>query len=174
MKKNFIFALFKTLPFIFLLCSCNDNGGQSQSYDGRTYDISKNQDGSVVAISSLNNNYYNSFSDADKEKIVKGKWFVGAFTSDDGYDYESVYTNSIEAYVGLLSINDLGLLEYNNVWTLTPSTSKNDVIYTVGSDGTVYSDSIGKTKYVRPVLYLDSNIKITDGKGSKEEPYVVE
>ena len=58
MKKNFIFALFKTLPFIFLLCSCNDNGGQSQSYDGRTYDISKNQDGSVVAISSLNNNYY--------------------------------------------------------------------------------------------------------------------
>lgn len=122
----------------------------------------------------LNNDYYKSFSDKEKENIVKGKWYVGSFTSDDDYDYNSIYKESIEAYVGLLNINDLGLLEYNNVWTLTPSTSKKDVIYTIGSDGTVYSDSIGKTKYIRPALYLNSNIKITGGKGSKDEPYVME
>ena len=122
----------------------------------------------------LNNEYYKSFSDLEKERIVKGKWYVGSLISEDEYDYESVYKQSVESYVGLLSINDLSLLEYNNVWTLTPSTSKQDLVYTVGSDGTVYSDAIGKTKYVRPVLYLNSNIKIIGGKGSKEEPYVME
>ena len=122
----------------------------------------------------LNKDYYNSFSDSDKEKIVKGKWYIGNYVADDGYNYDSIYESSIEAYIGLLNMNDIGVLEYNNVWTLTPSNSKKDVIYTIGSDGTVYPDSVKKTKYVRPVLYLDSNIKIASGKGSKEGPYVME
>ena len=122
----------------------------------------------------LNGEYYKSFSDADREKIVKGKWYVGIYSADDEYDYSSIYESNIEAYVGLLNMNDIGVLEYSNVWTLTPSSSKKDIIYTIGSDGTVYPDSVTKTKYIRPVLYLDSNIRISNGKGSKEEPYVME
>ncbi len=122
----------------------------------------------------LNGDYYKSFADELKEKIVKGKWFVGVYTSDNDYDYNSIYQTSIEANVGLLNIDDLGLLEYENVYTLTPSDSKNSVVYTVASDKTVYSDSVNKNKNIRPVLYLDSNMAIKSGKGSKEEPYVVE
>lgn len=122
----------------------------------------------------LNEEYYNSFLENEKEKIVKGKWYTGVFTSGDGYDYNSIYENSVEAYVGLLNVNDIGLLEYENVFLLTPSDSKNDVIYTVGSDKTLYPDSVKKNKNIRPVLYLNPNIKILSGKGSKEEPYVME
>lgn len=122
----------------------------------------------------LNGTYYKSFSEEDRGKIVKGKWYIGKYVSDNGYDYNSIYESSYEAYVGLLNVNDLGLLEYNSVWTLTPSDGGKDVIYTTSSDGNVYTDSVKKTRYVRPVLYLDSNIEIKGGNGSKEEPYVME
>ena len=142
--------------------------------DKRTFDKKYNTFESSKINTYLNGDYYNSFSAEEKEKIVKGKWYIGKYVSENGYDYNSIYEKNYEANVGLLNINDLGLLEYSNAWTLTPSDAKKDVIYTIGSDGSVYLDSANKTKYVRPVLYLDSNIQVTGGKGSKEEPYVME
>lgn len=122
----------------------------------------------------LNGDYYNSFSESNKEKMVKGKWYTGLFTSEDGYDYNSIYKDSVESYIGLLNINDIGILDYENVFTLTPSDSKKDVIYTIGSDKTIYLDSAKKNKNIRPVIYLNPNTKIVSGNGSKEEPYVME
>ncbi len=140
----------------------------------RIFDKKYNKFESSDIYKYLNGDYYKSFSDELKEKIIKGKWYTGVYTSSNEYDYNSIYESSIEAYVGLLNINDLGLLEYENVYTLTPSDSKNSVIFTVASDNTVYADSVSRNKNIRPVLYLDSNSKIVSGKGSKEEPYVVE
>lgn len=140
----------------------------------RTFDKKYNTFNSSKIFKYLNGDYYNSFSVTDKEKIVKGKWYIGAFTSEDGYDYNSIYKDSVEAYVGLLNINDIAILEYENSFTLTPSNSKKDVIYTIGSDKTIYLDSVKKNKSIRPVIYLNPNIKVTGGKGSKQEPYVVE
>ena len=140
----------------------------------RVFDKKYNTFSSSKLFKYLNGDYYNSFSSSDKEKMVKGKWYTGLFTSEEGYDYNSIYKNSVESYVGLLNINDIGLLEYENVFTLTPSDSKKDVIYTVGSDKTVYLDSSNKNKNIRPVIYLNPNITISSGNGSKEEPYVME
>lgn len=140
----------------------------------RVFDSKYNTFSSSKLFKYLNGDYYNSFSKEDKEKMVKGKWYTGMFTSEDGYDYNSIYKDSVESYVGLLNINDIGILEYENVFTLTPSNSKKDVIYTVGSDKTIYLDSAKKNKSVRPVIYLNPNIRVTSGNGSKEEPYVME
>ncbi len=140
----------------------------------RIFDKKYNKFSTSKLFNYLNGDYYKSISDKGKEKMVKGKWYTGLFVSEDGYDYNSIYKDSVEAYVGLLNINDIGLLEYENVFTLTPSDSKKDVIYTVGSDKTVYLDSASKNKSIRPVIYLNPNITVIGGNGSKEEPYVVE
>ena len=58
MKKNICFLLL----LISALISCGgggDSGNGNSGYDGREYDISTNQDGSLKAISTKEGNYYN-------------------------------------------------------------------------------------------------------------------
>ena len=120
----------------------------------------------------LNNDFYDSIE--DKDKIVEGTWYVGLYTSNDDYDYKTIYGTKFNANVGLLNMNDISLRDYKNTLTLTPSDSSSYVIYTISSDGQVYVDSSAKVKGVRPVLYLDSNTGILSGNGSKDEPYEME
>ena len=59
MKKKCTFTLLRFVPLLFLVCSCgNDQGGGSQGYDGRTYDISASQNGSLIATSTLSKGSY--------------------------------------------------------------------------------------------------------------------
>ncbi len=120
----------------------------------------------------LNNEYYNSIE--DKEKIVEGTWYVGVYTSNNDFDYKSIYENKVNAYVGLLNMNDISLRDYNDVMTLTPSDSSAYVIYSVSVDGQINADYSVKSQNIRPVVYLDSNIKVINGDGSKDEPYEME
>lgn len=138
-------------------------------YEPKKY-VSKFETSQIYSY--LNGEYYESLK--DKDKIVKGVWNTGLYSANNDYDYKSIYDNTVEANVGLLNMNDISLRDYSNVMTLTPSDSSAYVIYTISSDGQVYVDSIIKSKNVRPVLYLNSNIAVIKGNGSKEEPYEME
>ena len=48
MKLNFFVLLTSTL---FCLCACGQNDNNKQSYDGREFDISINNDGSLICKS---------------------------------------------------------------------------------------------------------------------------
>ncbi len=132
----------------------------------------KNVFAESVIYKYLNNEYYESIE--DKDKIVEGTWYVGVYTSNNDFDYKSIYDNKITAKVGLLNMNDISLRDYNSVMTLTPSDSSAYVIYSVSTDGQINADYSVKSQNIRPVVYLDSNIKVIDGDGSKDKPYEME
>ena len=81
------------------------------------------------------------------------------------------YENEIEAYVGLLEIGDLFIDDVENTYTLTNTGIKNTIFKVV--DGKLYSDRYSSENDVRPVIFLDSNIKILQGFGTLESPYEV-
>lgn len=58
MKKNICFLLL-LIPALISCGGGGDGGNGNSGYDGREYDISTNQDGSLKAISTKDGNYYN-------------------------------------------------------------------------------------------------------------------
>ena len=60
-------------------------------------------------------------------------------------------------------------------WTISPHSSHSDVAFGVGSRGYVYGSSVGdgNCRGVAPVVYLASNVKVSSGQGSVEDPFVL-
>ena len=57
-------------------------------------------------------------------------------------------------------------------WTLTPYSSS--VVWSVLDSGNAYNDSPSFASGVRPSLNLKSNVVITGGDGTKENPFEIE
>ena len=57
-------------------------------------------------------------------------------------------------------------------WTLTPDTEQSDFAFQIDKDGYVQIDSeVIEQKSIIPVTYLSSNVKITGGTGTSNDPY---
>ena len=57
-------------------------------------------------------------------------------------------------------------------WFVSPSSSSSDNVFDAYSGGNLLNDWLAYSFYgVRPVLYLSSNVKITDGTGEQNNPY---
>ena len=56
-------------------------------------------------------------------------------------------------------------------WTLAPYSANAYGVFRVGTDGGVYFNDARYVRAVRPVLFLKSNIYLSAGNGSSEEPY---
>lgn len=121
-------------------------------------------------ISYLNNTYYNTLS--NKEYLTKGIYYTGPYSLINN-NYKQIFESSITTYVGLLSIADPFAYELADTYLLTPSTSNDLTIYTVNNNKSLYENSVTSLNKIRPVLYLKSNIKITDGNGSNNNPYIL-
>jgi len=59
-------------------------------------------------------------------------------------------------------------------WTITPSQDITDVVFSFFDTGDVSYDSAFDTLGVRPVVHLNSAIKVITGSGTKVSPYVLE
>ncbi len=64
---------------------------------------------------------------------------------------------------------------YNGIteWTITPGSADNGGAFQVRDNGPAYSTSVNAGGTARPVLYLKSNVKVTNGNGSKTNPYYI-
>ena len=59
MKKTKLVYLLSVMACVFSLAGCNNKeSNNNQTYDGRVFDISVNQDKSLTATSTKSNNYY--------------------------------------------------------------------------------------------------------------------
>ena len=82
-------------------------------------------------------------------------------------------TTAVHSYDNCSAYN---WLNYNgNQWTITtfPTT---DQIYRIQKSGSFYlivGSSLIYDDFARPVLYLDSKVFVTEGKGSESEPYLL-
>ena len=62
----------------------------------------------------------------------------------------------------------------DNWWTLSPDSGNSSGVFRVGNDGNVGSYSAYRGSYgVRPAVYLSSDVKITGGNGSQNNPYTL-
>ena len=122
-------------------------------------------------------------------------WYLG--TLGDGTSYKlakytdtamsSLTSSTTNAKVGLLRMGELmtgqferyavkggststGLTTY--YWTLTPYSSS--YVYYVAGSGSTSGNSPSGTSGARPSLNLKSNVVITGGLGTKEQPFEIE
>lgn len=121
--------------------------------------------------------FLNSISNNDK--IVSTKW---CNTAIDINDYKCETTT--EAKVGLLTIDEYiksgGVNSYLNnetyFWTL--NTDTNNKAYYVHSEGGINNEVSMDTLFysygIRPVIYIDNNTPFLSGKGTIEDPYIID
>mgnify|MGYP004628264489 FL=1 len=112
----------------------------------------------------LNNQFYNKL---DKKYLLKGTFYTGEYNNN----YLTIYDNSLESYVGLLSVIDNYVNDFTGYNLITPSTA--DMIYQVGENNKLIINSIENKSKVRPVIYISKEANII-GNGIEESPFVVE
>ena len=60
-----------------------------------------------------------------------------------------------------------------NQWTIMPHASNSLSVFVVFSTGYLSNYYVSRSLGAHPVVHLKSNIKITEGNGSKETPYIL-
>ncbi|HIR59829.1 MAG TPA: hypothetical protein IAB38_07325 [Candidatus Onthousia excrementipullorum] len=135
----------------------------------------------------LNGEYLINYVDSEYSEMIEDSstWYIGIVGSPDSYRLAkyvdtsmSDYNTSTEAKVGLLRYGELmsGQFErYNNneyYWTLTPSDTS--YIWFVYYNGYATRNSSDYTYGIKPALNLKSNVIITSGDGTKQNPFQIE
>lgn len=132
----------------------------------------------------LNGDYLVSYVGDDYDNIIEDttRWYLG--TVGDGSSYKlakytdnnmSNYQPSIDEKVGLLRLGELMAGQFNRrennaiYWTLTPYDSSR--IRTIGNDSNAINTSLTTPRSIKPSLNLKSNVIITNGDGTKENPF---
>ena len=137
----------------------------------------------------LNGDYLTSYVDSTYSNMIEDSttWYLG--TVGDGTSYKlAKYTDTIDniltsstttAKVGLLRFGELMAGQFdgygNNTayWTLTPYSSS--YVRLVNNSGYVDYDSPSSDSYgARPSMNLKSNVVITSGDGTKNNPFQIE
>ena len=132
-------------------------GGKNNKYSN-----TKNTIGNYLNTTYLNN--------LDNKNIVKSDWYIGTLSLDN-LDYVSERSTKVNLSVGMLSLGDMFVSDVNNVLTLSRGIESDQIINVINKDGNFYGDFITSKYNVRPVLYLNKELKITGGEGTKDAPY---
>jgi len=95
------------------------------------------------------------------------------YASDYGYAASKECTSNLYDYDGSASCRARNnWLDKSVIWLLSQDSANSFSAFNVDSTGYVNSNNVYYDEYaVRPVLYLSSNVKISSGKGTSEQPY---
>ena len=135
----------------------------------------------------LNGEYLTNYVGTEYSNMIEDKttWYLG--TVGDGGSYRlakykdinmSSYARTADAKVGLLRYGELTASQFNRNenntfwWTLTPAGET--VIYYLSDIGLVNAYGLNYLLGIKPSFNLKSNIVITGGLGTKEDPFTVE
>lgn len=143
-----------------------DNICIKKYFDKEDNEISRYQ----KLIDYLNDDYYETLS--NKDYIIKGPFYIGKYSLIDN-DYTTIFKESINLRVGLLSIGEPYSFEQKNTFTLSTPNNNTLTIYTINNENKLYEDSITTELNIYPSVYLKENLNITDGKGTYIEPYIL-
>ena len=135
----------------------------------------------------LNGEYLTNYVDTTYSDMIEDSttWYLGTVGSGTSYklakytdtNMSSTTSSTIDAKVGLLRFGELmaGQFDRNdntNYWTLTPYNSSL-VQYVSYSGDASYRSPSGRSSGVRPSVNLKSNVVITSGDGTKEQPFEI-
>ena len=134
---------------------------KTNEYNPKTY-------GSIAYY--LNHTWYRTL---DSSLIVDGVWNIGNYQINGVTDYKNIYTNTVTAKVGLLTLGEMYSLELPNTWLLTSLNEDDGMVYTVQEGNKYFSDVIENEHGIRPAIYITNQVKIISGSGVLSDPYVI-
>ena len=129
---------------------------------------------------------YERGTEVDNDRPTKWTGKIGLmYPSDYGYATSGGSTTNRETCLNAVldnwdssSVSDCQnndwLYNISNIqWTLTPYASRSSSVFYVHSYGRVSLDITSNTHGVFPALYLNSNVKISGGSGTTNDPFVL-
>lgn len=120
----------------------------------------------------LNHDFLNSLS--YKDKILEAKWPNGYYNSNTNYDYTLSLKSEVDTKVALMSVGNIFLnSELTNYSTMTGSTEKGSMVYTITKDKKIYPKQIGSSSNVVPTIAIDKKL-LTKGNGTNDSPFEME
>ena len=152
----------------------------------------------------LKKDYYNNLTSKTKQQIVAKNWSIGAVTYTDNNlaatinkensikwtgeialvtASEYIRSNSNQSNCGTIkqvynstTCNDTSwMYNGNEFWTLSPYSGDDTNVFFVRNAGNLeFGNSVLNSLYIHPVVYLSSEVQITDGLGTKNNPYTIE
>ncbi|MEG0266069.1 MAG: hypothetical protein RRY22_01095 [Bacilli bacterium] len=120
----------------------------------------------------LNTTFYNSLS--GKDKIIPSKFILGRYDKTNKYNFNKLNEYTEDANVGLLQLGELFVNDFENYYLSTRTITSDNTIYQVLEEGKIFVGSPNDKLGIRPTIYLNSNMKTIEGKGTKSNPYKVE
>ena len=152
----------------------NDGTYKKLSFDKNSNSYSANTDLGTF----LNGEFLNTYFTASQLSMIEenSNWYLG--TVGEGGDYSNAKETTVTAKVGLLRIGELMSGQFNSYnnnssfWLLT--NINNSAVWRISEYGGTYTNVVSDETYgVKPSFNLKSNVIITAGKGTKEEPFVI-
>ena len=155
---------------------------KSMVFGDTIYYSSTNTIGSFLNGEYLTSNYYFAGNQVDMIEdnttwylgTVNGSYRLAKYTD---INMTSLTSNITVAKVGMLRIGELLAGQFNNYvnsstyWTLTPANSSS--LFNINNDGNSYGYRNSGSLYIHPSLNLKSNVIITSGDGTKENPFTL-
>lgn len=163
----------------------------------KEWDINSNNVYSSSSIKQyLNTDYYNKLSTISKNMIANVPNYLNGvadlnITAEELLKQEQASTEKENSYVSLMTLSDYALAsgittKLDNTdalkstwlfadkaeWLINKNT--NNEIYAIGEAGNIETSATNALKLIRPVVYLNNDVKIIDGDGTFENPYVLQ
>lgn len=118
----------------------------------------------------LNKTFYNTLS---KNNLKKCDFYKGTYNKTTKYNYQNVYTEKTNGYLGVSSIGDLFINNYDNVWLSNPY-GESSLQYKTTEQNRIIADISSNKNYITPVMCIKNDINILSGEGTKDNPYILE
>lgn len=129
--------------------------------------------GTTIGIN-LNETWYNSLSNSDKMKLTSADFCTSIVTNTTKYSTTCNLKDTINLNVGLPRLGDLYAVPNasGSYWTLSNATD--ETINVIATNGDIEQLAITEERGVKPVININSNVKISGGNGTSFSPYTLE
>lgn len=148
----------------------NEDGTNYETHYSKLNNLSRTNDKTGL-LYYLNNSYYKSFK--EKDLLVKGIFYNGTYNANGDYNYQTTYSSSIKAYVGLLSLAEPFIYDIGNTFTISRNVDNELSIFIINDDKLLFEDAINNVHYVRPSVHVTNTAAIINGDGTYLSPYIV-
>lgn len=118
----------------------------------------------------LNKTFYNTLN---KTYLKKCDFYKGVYNKITNYDYQNIYQDKINNYVGIPSIGELFINNYENIWLYNPY-GESSLQYKTTTKNLIIADISSNENYVIPIICIKNDITFLNGDGTKENPYILE
>ena len=106
--------------------------------------------------------------------LTQHTWYYGPTGIANGFDWNQSFEKSVECYVGIPNLSTPYLGGYNGILLSNYDYHNTDAIYTIDNEGRLFGDFDTVAYKVRPLIAMKANVGIVSGKGTLENPYIVE